>query len=178
MAQIARNIIFLLLGIMVVAVAVRNMGGDGGRNTARSNSVTEDQIAGLRPTAEGDRIANQLIVPRGPNGQYIVIAEVDGTDVRFLVDTGASSVVLTTKDAERIGLEPADLDYTQVYQTANGTIRAAPVTLEEIRIGPVEVDEVEASVNESPMGISLLGMTFLGRLEGYQVQDGELILYW
>ena len=178
MAQIVRNIIFLFLGIMVFAVAFKNMGGDDGRTTARPNTVTEDQIAGLRPTAEGDRIANQLIVPRGPNGQYTVIAEVDGTDVRFLVDTGASSVVLTTKDAERIGLEPEDLDYTQVYQTANGKIRAAPVTLEEIRIGPVEVDEVAASVNESPMGISLLGMTFLGRLEGYQVQDGDLILYW
>lgn len=178
MAQIVRNIMFLLLGIMVIAVAFKDTGGNGGRTTARPNTVPEEQIAGLRPTVEGDRIANQLVVPQASNGHYMVIAEVDGTDVRFLVDTGASSVVLTTKDAERIGLYPEDLEYTQVYQTANGTTRAAPVTLEEISIGPVEVDEVEASVNESPMGVSLLGMSFLSRLEGYQVQDGELILYW
>lgn len=107
-------------------------------------------------------------------GHFVVDAVIRGETVRFLVDTGASDVVLTPTDAQRIGLHPATLNYTQRYNTANGVVMGAPVTLDRVRIGPIEVANVRASVNRAPMQGSLLGMSFLNRLAGYEVRDGVL----
>lgn len=121
---------------------------------------------------------NRLTIPADMRGHFLVDAEVNGTAVTFLVDTGASSVVLSPQDARRIGLEPERLRFTERFGTANGTVRAAPVELREIRIGQLAQRYVPASVNEAPMGISLLGMTFLSRLESWSVEKGRLALYW
>ena len=79
-------------------------------------------------------------------------------------------------DARRLGYEPSTLAYTRIYQTANGTVRGAPVTIPEIAIGPIRLTNVEASVNEHETDGSLLGMSFLGRLSGWQVSGNTLIL--
>jgi aspartyl protease family protein len=108
----------------------------------------------------------------------VIDAEVNGVPISFLVDTGASDVVLTQDDAETLGFQPRSLDFSQRYHTANGIVRAAPVTLRELRIGQFSLYELAAAVNEAPLGISLLGMSFLERLAGYEVDDGRLILRW
>jgi aspartyl protease family protein len=110
------------------------------------------------------------------DGHFHAEAQVDGVTVLFLVDTGASEVVLSPDDARRLGFDPDRLAYTQVFHTANGTVRGAPVRLGEIVIGPIRLTDVRASVNEAPMPRSLLGMTFLGRLGGYEVSGGKLTL--
>ena len=99
-------------------------------------------------------------------GHYVVEAMVNGTPVDFLVDTGASHVVLAPADAARLGFRPAQLRFTGRAETANGTVGLAPVTLRELRIGQLSRHGVAAVVNEAPMGISLLGMSFLDGLEG------------
>lgn len=109
-------------------------------------------------------------------GHFVVEAEVDGTVIRFLVDTGASSVVLSPKDAERLGFELKRLSFDQMFQTANGIGRGAPVKLGRIKIGPIEIRDVRASVNGARMRTSLLGMSFLSRLGGYEVTGDKLIL--
>lgn len=109
-------------------------------------------------------------------GHFVVEAVIRGETIRFMVDTGASDVVLTPADAQRIGLHPATLSYTQRYSTANGIVMGAPVTLDRVRVGPIEVANVRASVNQAPMAGSLLGMSFLNRLAGYEVRDGVLTL--
>lgn len=124
---------------------------------------------------EGDL---EYVVAAGPNGHYLIEALVNGTPVTFLIDTGASDVVLTLDDARRIGLEPRTLAFTQRFATANGEVRGAPVVLREIRIGQFRLFDVTASVNEAPLGVSLLGMSFLEQLSGYQVERGRLILRW
>ena len=96
--------------------------------------------------------------------------------IRFLVDTGASEVVLSPRDAERLGFDLKSLNFNRIYQTANGTVTGAPVRLEEIRIGPIVVSDVRASVNGAEMKRSLLGMSFLGRLGGYRVNGDVLTL--
>lgn len=121
---------------------------------------------------------NRLVIPADPRGHFLVDAEVNGTTITFLVDTGASSVVLSPQDARRVGLGPERLRFTERFGTANGTVRAAPVELREIRIGQLAQRYVPASVNEAPMGVSLLGMSFLGRLESWSVESGRLALYW
>ena len=91
---------------------------------------------------------------------------------------GASEVMLTPDDARRLGFLPARLEFTKKYQTANGEVRGAPVILREMRIGQLTVHDVPATVNESPMGVSLLGMSFLARLRSYEVRDNRLVLRW
>ena len=112
----------------------------------------------------------------GDDGHFRVGATVDGSSVRFMVDTGASVVVLTPSDARRIGLDPGKLDYSIPFRTANGTGYGAPIVLSEIRIGPITMTNVRAAVNKAPMPDSLLGATFLDRLSGYRVKDGTLTL--
>ncbi|MFP6744681.1 MAG: TIGR02281 family clan AA aspartic protease, partial [Alphaproteobacteria bacterium] len=112
----------------------------------------------------------------GTNGHYRVDAVVDGARLTFLVDTGASHVVLSLADARKLGFNPDTMAYTQVYSTANGLARGAPVVLGSITIGGIRVTDVDASVNQAPMAGSLLGMSFLGRLSAYEVRNGSLTL--
>ena len=109
-------------------------------------------------------------------GHFVVEAEVDGIRVRFLVDTGASDVVLSPADARRLRFAPDSLSFTKRCRTANGIVLGAPVRPDRVRIGPISVSDVAASVNGAPMARSLLGMSFLDRLSGYEVRDGTLVL--
>jgi aspartyl protease family protein len=85
-------------------------------------------------------------------------------------------VVLTNRDARKLGFDLEKLAYTQRTETANGVGMGAPVMLREIRIGPIVVNGVRAMVNQAPMSNSLLGISFLERLSGYSVEDGTLTL--
>jgi clan AA aspartic protease (TIGR02281 family) len=120
----------------------------------------------------------EYVIQAGDGGHFLVEAVVNGVPITFLVDTGASSVVLTMEDAERLGFRPESLRFTQRFASANGEVRAAPVVLRELRIGQFSVFDMPASVNEAPLRVSLLGMSFLERLHGYGVEDGRLILRW
>ncbi len=136
-----------------------------------------------KQTAKGSRKASRpasraLTIRASAGGHFVVEADVDGADIRFMVDTGATEVVLTPEDAARIGFDLRARNFTREFNTAGGIIRAAPVTLRRLRIGQLVMRDVEAWVNESPLFISLLGMSFLKRLDGYEVEDGKLILYW
>jgi aspartyl protease family protein len=121
---------------------------------------------------------NELAIEADWTGHFVADAWVNGTPVRFLIDTGASSIVLSPEDARRLGFHPAELNFSQRFGTANGVVRGAPVRLREVRIGQFALRDVPASVNESPLGISLLGMSFLGRLRGYAVENDRLVLRW
>jgi clan AA aspartic protease (TIGR02281 family) len=110
-------------------------------------------------------------------GQFSLEAAVNDAPIRFLVDTGASLVTLNLADARTAGISPGELVFSGVAQTANGRIRFAPVILREIRIGPLAIDNVPAAVIETPSA-SVLGMSFLRRLKGFQMRGGVLTLDW
>lgn len=120
--------------------------------------------------------ADEVRFPAGTDGHFRVEALVDGTRVRFLLDTGASDIVLSPADARRIGFDPDQLRFTGFAETANGTVRTAPVRLGVIEIGPIRLHDLPASVNQAAMRGSLLGMRFLERLRSFEVRDGTLIL--
>jgi aspartyl protease family protein len=133
-------------------------------------------VAELVP-AEGQQTDPQSIVfPLSQDGHFHVNANVDGHDITFLVDTGASDIVLTPDDARAIGLDPDNLNYTNPAMTANGTVMGAPVQINRLQVGPIEVMEIPATVNRAPMPVSLLGMEFLRRLRSWSVEDGRLTL--
>ena len=105
-----------------------------------------------------------------------MVALVDGVKIKFLVDTGATDVVLNSGDAMRLGLNFKQLSFDKIYQTANGIVRGAPVKLGRVKIGPIEITNVRASVNGADMTNSLLGMSFLSRIGGYEVIGDRLTL--
>lgn len=124
------------------------------------------------------RIANTVSIPVDRSGHYLLDAGVNGGSVRFLVDTGATYVVLSAADAEAAGINRNLLTFDQHLATANGEARGALVTLREIRIGQMTQEEVPAVVMDGSVPVSLLGMSFLRQLERYEIRDGQLILSW
>ena len=120
---------------------------------------------------------NTIVYTANERGHVVLDAAVNGAPVRMLVDTGASLVTLTPADARAAGINPAGLVFSGHVQTANGTARMALVTLREIRIGQLSVYDVPASVLEH-VNVSLLGMSFLSRLQGYEMRDGKLTITW
>jgi aspartyl protease family protein len=112
----------------------------------------------------------------GQDGHFHVEALADGARLRLLVDTGASDVVLSPADARRMGFDLDRLDFSDRAETANGHVRSAPVRLRELVIGPIRLTDVRAAVNEAEMSESLLGLSFLSRLRGYEVSGDRLTL--
>lgn len=119
---------------------------------------------------------NEIIVPQASDGHYYVTLQINGTPVNFVVDTGASSVVLTAHDARRVGLDPKQLVYLGRASTANGETRTARVKFDDVRLGGFDEGRLRAYVNEGSLDISLLGMEYLDRFSQIQIRDGELIL--
>ena len=130
--------------------------------------------AAARPTQD---LSNTIIYAANERGHVVLDAAVNGAPVKMLVDTGASLVTLTPQDARAAGLSPGDLMFKGRVETANGSARMAPVTLREIRIGQLSIYDVPAAVMEN-LQVSLLGMSFLGRLQSYQMRDGKLAITW
>jgi aspartyl protease family protein len=126
----------------------------------------------MQSVVSGDRIE----LPRAPDGHYYMTAEVSGVPVRFVVDTGASQIVLSQSDAERIGIDTGALAYLGRAYTANGEVRTAPVRLESMAVGPVRHENLRAVVNEGDMGQSLLGMAYLQRFSSIEITGGRLVL--
>jgi len=127
-----------------------------------------------RPQQVGD---GSIRIKAAAGGHYFLKAKIYGKTVRFMVDTGASDVILRLKDAERLGYDVEALSYSKVYRTANGPVHAAPVVLEEVVVGDFIMNDVRASINSSRMSSSLLGMSFLRRFSKYQFEDDTLILW-
>ena len=134
------------------------------------------RLAGELIPGMAQNTGSAMVVRMGRDGHFEVEAEVDGKRVKFLIDTGASDVVLSPKDATRLGFDLTQLDYSKTYLTANGKVKGAPVTLGQISIGALQVKNVAASVNGADMNRSLLGMSYLRRLSGFEMDGNSLIL--
>ena len=117
-----------------------------------------------------------VAVPRGADGHYHLTLQIDGAAVEFVVDTGASQMVLSQQDAKRIGIDPALLNYSGSANTANGVVRTAPVMLSEVILGGITDRNIPAVVNGGAMDASLLGMTYLGLYDRIEISNGELVL--
>jgi len=116
-------------------------------------------------------------VARGNGGDFSISAQINGARVHMVLDTGASSVVLTQSDAKAAGLPLDLLDYSVSIDTANGRTRAASVTLDRVAVGSLEEKSVDALVVQpGQLQTSLLGMSFLNRLQSWQVVGDRLVL--
>ena len=117
-----------------------------------------------------------IIIPKEIDGHFHLTLTINDRPIDFLVDTGASDIVLTRKDAARVGFDPNRLDYWGMANTANGTVRLATIRLETVRLGEFIDKNIRASVNKAPMEKSLLGMRYLSKFSAIEISNDQMIL--
>ena len=187
--QTASLIYLMLLGSVIAGyffLSHRQSLGQGLRQAGLWALIFIGVIAayGLWSDIQGSVMPRQAVfaedarveVPRSPDGHYHMVLEVNGTPVRFVVDTGATDIVLSRADAARIGIDTEALAFVGAARTANGTVNTARVWLDEVRLGPIADTGVPAVVNGGEMSGSLLGMAYLDRFAEVRIGDGTLTL--
>jgi len=140
-------------------------------------------VAGMWTDIKGALLPRQAVLsdgrieaPLAPDGHYYLTASVNGTDIRFVVDTGATQIVLTQRDAQRAGIDTANLAFTSLANTANGTVPIAPVRLGTVDLGPIHDKNVRAVVNRGELDTSLLGMSYLTGFAKVEFDGSRMIL--
>ena len=121
---------------------------------------------------------HELVIPQNDEGSFVVVGLVNGQRVRFIVDTGATETVLAPADARRLGVPVDQLRYDSLSETANGTGRGAAYTADRLQVGAIAFDDFRMSINRTDMSASLLGMSFLSRLESFEFRGRRLFLKW
>ncbi|MFN4041180.1 MAG: TIGR02281 family clan AA aspartic protease [Brevundimonas sp.] len=140
-------------------------------SAAMTTAFWLDRMAGPAQAAEpAARVA------RADDGHYWARASIEGQAVDLMVDTGASLVVLTRADAERLGYRLDEADFSLRLNTASGAVAAAPIRLASIDVGSARVERVAALVAADGLPHSLLGMSYLGRLSGFEATPRALTL--
>ena len=187
--EIARLIYLSLLGAAILAgvlAAYRGRMGAGLRDALTwglifvgliaAYGLKDDVARALNPQAAALLPDGGIELRRAADGHFHLKAEVNGVPVEFLVDTGASQIVLTRADARRAGIDPEDLAYTSRSFTANGPVTNAPVRLERLEAAGVPLSNVRAVVSGGDLFQSLLGMDYLDRFSRISVEGDRLVL--
>ena len=128
-----------------------------------------------RPVVVGP---HELAISQDDQGGFEVVGKVNGQPVRFMVDTGATDTVLTPQDARRLGVDTAALRFDQQAETANGKGLGAAYVAQSLEVGPIRLANFKMSINQAPMSRSLLGLSFLNRLDSFAVRGRTLYLKW
>lgn len=169
-----RNLFFVMFTAIAIAMVIAF--GVAPRLQERAGAPAPMTVAVATPEPAPSAGSRAAFIDREDDGHFWARADVSGTQVKFMVDTGASIVALTYFDAQRLGLKPEELDFDSEIRTAGGVTYGAPVTLESIRVGKVKIENVNAVILRTELEQSLLGMTFLGELHSYEVRQGQMII--
>lgn len=170
--DIARN---LGLWVLVVLVLVA-----GYQYRYELQDVASRVTAGLVPGSpmsalDGDGRAT-VTLDKLPNGHFGARLQINGATIQAIVDTGATTTVLTADDARRAGFDPENLNFTIPVSTANGIAHAARVTAGSVQLGTIERKNLPMLVADEGLAQSLLGMNFIGSLSGFDVRGDRMIL--
>lgn len=126
--------------------------------------------------ARGRIDGSEFRVRARSDGHFWVRGKVNGEPVLFLIDTGASGIVLTDEAARRVGIDPDVLTFDRIAQTANGSVRSAGTRVATLEVGPIVRSDVAVNVTEGALEVNLLGMQFLRTLRSWRVEGNTLIL--
>ncbi|HEV2596938.1 retropepsin-like aspartic protease family protein [Sphingopyxis sp.] len=118
----------------------------------------------------------EVLIGRSGDSHFYADTEIDGTNIRMLVDSGASIVALTRSDAEAIGIDVDSLPVSGTARTAGGDVPMRTVMLDSVEIEGLEVRQVQAAVVDADMGVSLLGQSYLSRLAAVNVEGDTMTL--
>ena len=164
-----RVIVFAVLALVAAVLVPRYY------DLSRPDAAAHVAVVPVAPVAD-DAAYRSMTITRGDNGHFNVAGEVDGRRMDFLIDTGASVVVLREREAARLGIHPAARDYTVDVTTANGKVHGAPVELNRMDVGPLTVHNVPALVlPDEALAQNLLGMSFLSKVR-WEHRNGKLVL--
>lgn len=142
------------------------------REPERVASVRADEL--VSEIRGGNRT---VTLQAGRGGHFAAEARINNRWIDVMVDTGATTVAIPYEEAVRLGIRPANSDYTVPTHTANGVRYSAPVTLREVRVGDITVRDVDGLVSpKGALSVTLLGMSFLGRLRQVEMRDGRLVM--
>jgi len=142
-----------------------------------ASPVLDALVPGRMTVAVDDSGRKTLTVAPDANGHFSLTGEVDGTPVDFLIDTGASSLVLTYEDAERAGIDVGGLTFNRMVETANGMTLQARAVIGELQVGPLTLRNVPAGVaQQGQLFTNLLGMNVLSRFASWRVENGRLVI--
>lgn len=161
----------ILASVGVMSIDNRMHGDDA------SASATPSPVAIAVQDTPATTSGNVTAIPKSGDGHFWATALVNEKAVRFLVDTGATEVVLTPADAKRLGYDASNLTFDQKVITANGQTVAALVTLTTVGVGRSEISNVDALVVKDGLSTSLLGMSYLGRLSRIEATPSSLVLH-
>ena len=179
--QILRRTFLWGIGCAAAAVAVPRLigtpGGTAVSAVAPAKPVPKPvPVAHLRPDDTPPPAFHTETYHADPGGQYVVTATVNGRPLKMVVDTGATLVSLSQTDARALGIDIGSLKFDQPVMTASGRSYNAAVTLYDVRLGGAVVGHVEAMVMAPGTTHSLLGMSFLRRLRGFEIRNGMLTI--
>jgi aspartyl protease family protein len=135
-------------------------------------------VASMLPGKSIERPGGVVEVMAGSGGHFFVDAELNGTPVHFLVDTGASTISISRSIAINAGIDISKLVFSQVFQTANGKARGASAKIDSLKIGNYVMKNVYVSVSEVELDTPLLGMAFLDKLDSYTFAGNSLYLHF
>lgn len=131
-------------------------------------------IGAFSPSTPLSNSDHSVTIHRSNDGHFYVTAKINNHPIRFVVDTGATDIVISIADAKRLGLYHKDLTFNKPYHTANGMVFGASVTLDKLEVGPIIIYNSRASINQAPLQTSLLGMEFLNQLQRYEVSKNTM----
>lgn len=142
-----------------------------------ASRVTAGLVPGSPLSIGSAETGNAVRLEKAANGHFEARAAVDGVTVRFMVDTGATTTVLSAADAARVGIDPSKLSFSIPIHTANGVTQAARATVDEISLASISRRRMPVLVAApGTLGQSLLGMNFIGSLSGFDVRGDVMIL--
>lgn len=160
-------LIWSLIGLIIIALYAYRF---------EFNNFKERISGEINPTSAQLNQQGQLIINISDDSHFYVKMLINKKPILFMVDTGASDIVLNLQDALKIGVNPKNLIFNRQFQTANGRVLGASIILKEVEISGIKFRDVKASVTNGEMGVNLLGMSFLRRFGKYEFYQDRLIL--
>ncbi len=167
--------------LLIFAVAILIAGIYGAR-FADHALISAPRAAAVQPASQARdpdpySSSHNMVLDADRHGHFGADVRIDGRQLAFIVDTGASFVTLRESDAAYLGIRPMPVDYTMTVSTANGKIKAAPTKLTRVEIGDITVFDVPALVlPDEALSTNLLGVTFLSKLRRYEYANGRMVL--
>jgi aspartyl protease family protein len=140
------------------------------------NYASQRVASVLLPSHNWINTQGEMVINRNSDGHFYINAVIKGISIKFMIDTGASDVALTSADAKKLNYDLSKLNYNKTYSTANGFSKAAPVELDNVIIGPWTFNNIKGHVSSGESDISLLGMSLLERFKGFKIDRDMLIL--
>lgn len=179
-------VFIIIVGGFIAAMMPSHPGGTrapltdhvGGTFSAESTpqAAPRDRSSGASAAASLAMVPGQgITLDRAPDGHFYADAQVNGTPVHFMVDTGASGVALSAEDARRVGLPYFTSEFTAVGRGASGEVRGKIVTLDRVTLGGKSVENVGGAILEGSE-MSLLGQSFLGRMGSIEITGDKMVI--